>query len=471
MFCEKCGAGLREDDRFCSRCGAPVVKVPSVDGADGEKTEQPYYDESLYRDEREIYYDEKLYRDDKKAYRDSFLEKKEEKSHALLVTVTVLLIMAVVAAAVVVLFFFMKKGNNTDGNVIEILSDAGQGQEADDGDNAIIFLTEAQGEGSQTGSDAAGGDAGASAASKDGSGIDGQNPVPDSGTSTADESASERETQTETSEDEKPYSAGNVIDTGYIEQILHDESSVTKAEVHVYDLKQNQEYATEGCDEPMYASAMICVPILYTAAVKLDQGAITLNDAIPYVNSIGGRGEAYPEEKEGQSFPLSYYLTTMMSYSDNNCMNCLIDYLGLDNINAACTSAGFGSVDIQRKIVAEVTDGKDNYVSAKDLAGMIRQLYQGKFQTLGREFIMKYFKIDSGDGYRTVIGLADNLPSGITFLNHNGKGDTRYNEAAVIADDTHQYIISVMCNGDYGFSYETAIEDISAYIYDKLTVQ
>ena len=63
----------------------------------------------------------------------------------------------------------------------------------------------------------------------------------------------------------------------------------------------------------------------------------------------------------------------MMSYSDNNCMNCLIDYLGLDNINAACTSAGFGSVDIQRKIVAEVTDGKDNYVSAKDLAGMIRQ--------------------------------------------------------------------------------------------------
>ena len=68
MFCEKCGAGLREDDRFCSRCGAPVVKVPSVDGADGEKTEQPYYDESLYRDEREIYYDEKLYRDDMRCW-------------------------------------------------------------------------------------------------------------------------------------------------------------------------------------------------------------------------------------------------------------------------------------------------------------------------------------------------------------------------------------------------------------------
>ena len=444
--------------------------MPSVDGADGEKTEQPYYDESLYRDEREIYYDEKLYRDDKKAYRDSFLEKKEEKSHALMVTVTVLLIMAVVAAAVVVLFFFMKKGNNTDGNVIEILSDAGQGQEADDGDNAIIFLTEAQGEGSQTGSDAAGGDADASAAVEDASGIDGQKNASDSDIMTADDT-SEVETQSDNASQERPDNAGNVIDAGYIEQILRDESSVTKAEVYVYDLKRDQEYATEGCDEPMYASAMICVPILYTAAVKLDQGAITLNDAIPYVNSIGGRGEAYPEEKEGQSFPLSYYLTTMMSYSDNNCMNCLIDYLGLDNINAACTSAGFGSVDIQRKIVAEVTDGKDNYVSAKDMAGMIRQLYQGKFQTLGREFIVKYFKIDSGDGYRTVIGLADNLPSGITFLNHNGKGDTRYNEAAVIADDTHQYIISVMCNGDYGFSYETAIEDISAYIYDKLTVQ
>ena len=151
-----------------------------------------------------------------------------------------------VAAAVVVLFFFMKKGNNTDGNVIEILSDAGQGQEADDGDNAIIFLTEAQGEGSQTGSDAAGGDADASAAVEDASGIDGQKNASDSDIMTADDT-SEVETQSDNASQERPDNAGNVIDAGYIEQILRDESSVTKAEVYVYDLKRDQEYATEGC--------------------------------------------------------------------------------------------------------------------------------------------------------------------------------------------------------------------------------
>lgn len=476
MFCERCGAGLREGDLFCSQCGAPV-KIQTEN-----QYQEPFYGEEKYhfqhREERETYYDENLYRDDKPRYRDTFLEKKEEKSHALLVTVTILLVMAVLVAAVVVLFFFMKKGERApgDGNAITIVSGENQEQsaiEADGDENVIVFVTESNEDAAGAGNDGQNA-ASSGQAENENSGQstanDGQEEAGNDGQSADAASNAQPETAAvETQPATETEAAQTVLDVSKIRQIFSQDSTVNRGEVYVYDLKHFKEYATDGAGDAMYASALITVPILYTAAVKLDAGEITLNDQITYVNSIGGRGEAYPEERDGQNYPLTYYLTTMMSYSDNNCMNCLIDYLGLSEINRVCQSAGFSSVDLQRKIVAEVTDGKDNYVSAKDLAGMLKELYLGKYKTIGNQFITQYFKIDSGDGYRTVIGLADQIPSAALFLNQNGRGDTRYNEIALVSDDSHQYIISIMCNGDYGFQYETAVEHISNYVYQSLT--
>ena len=434
MFCKRCGAGLREEDLYCSCCGAPV-----------EKTPQGRYDDTLYREDRH-------------RYRDSFLEKKEEKSHALLVTVTILLVMAVLVVAFVILFFFSKRNTMTPGDqdAVMILSDETQGQGAAQNggwEGDITIFTESSP------------DSGAAEKETEKTKPEEKEEIP---TEVQTEKQTEQVVQTEADTQQAENAA---VDMGKIRRILSRDSTVNRSEVFIYDLNHFKEYCTEGSDQPMYASALISVPVLYTAAALLDQGQLTLNDLIPYVNSIGGRGEANPEEREGQSYPLSYYLKTMLTYSDNNCMNCLIDYLGLERINRTCQSAGFSSVDLQRKIVAEVTDGKDNYVSARDLAGMLKELYLGKFKTLGGEFVRQYFKIDTGDGYRTVIGLASDIPSGTLFLNQNGRGDTRYNEIALVADETHQYIICIMCNGDYGFQYETAVENISNYVYQSLTFQ
>ena len=63
MFCDRCGAELKNSDKFCSQCGAPV------------RAREDFY-ETLDEPE-EFYYDDKLYRDDRRLYRDTFREKKE----------------------------------------------------------------------------------------------------------------------------------------------------------------------------------------------------------------------------------------------------------------------------------------------------------------------------------------------------------------------------------------------------------
>ena len=170
---------------------------------------------------------------------------------------------------------------------------------------------------------------------------------------------------------EEPVSFGDIaakviseLDPARIDEILQTWSTAQETGIFVYDLNGQREFAYGSAYEGMYASAAITVPILYTAASLLDAGVLTLNDQIVYENSIGGRGEPFPENRDGIAYPLSYYLTTMLSYSDNNCMNCLIDLLTLERINAICHAAGFEQVDLQRKIVADVTDGTENYVSA-----------------------------------------------------------------------------------------------------------
>lgn len=57
MFCEKCGAGLREGDRFCSQCGAPVNgRLPLSSGSEKKipkekEALEPWYEASEEREE------------------------------------------------------------------------------------------------------------------------------------------------------------------------------------------------------------------------------------------------------------------------------------------------------------------------------------------------------------------------------------------------------------------------------------
>ena len=489
MNCRACGAELRPGDRFCGRCGAKQWEEQPPSGKDDWKDERYLGELSGIsagaekrkassakterksrrgKDREKPLYDEKL-------YRDSFLDRGEDGQHALMVTLLAILIAIVCMALAAIGYYYYRKNIDMQngagtGSTVQAGNDILEG----DGEQAeIVILSDGSGEpaaGQVTIQDAdapepgvqqnAGGESPAPAA---------PDTQPSAGSGQQPETAAAPETQKQT---EKPTEKSTEktldLDASRLEAILSEQTNASKYAVYVYDLASGRSVSAGESDSKMYATATITVPILYTAAVMLDQGAITLNDPILYVNSIGGRGLANPEVRQGRSYPLSDYLATMLHYSDNNCMNCLIDFLSLDIINRTCQSAGFSSVDLQRPIVADVTDGTENYVSARDLAMMTKELYNGKYQHISRDFMRQYFCVDEGDANYTLLGLADSIPAGTMFLNQNGKGDTRYSEVAVIGDEKCSYIISIMLMGDYGFYYEDAVKEASGYVYESM---
>ena len=467
MKCTNCGARLRKSDRFCPSCGM------SLDGTEGNVypgtgVGKRGGGKSSYEHPpiREPLYDEHL-------YKDSFLEqKREERSQALLITLAVLLLIALFAAGVLTVYFFIhtkdsRPANGPDGGtdwsiqmesgqeeagVITILDDgvaAGDDSENETGTAPLKTEDSASLPDEEQGNLAAG---------------QVQTPAEAETQQPAEtETETEEGFQTKTGEDKE-----SRLDFDEIGRIVSETSGADRFGMCVYDLKQKEIYMAGDAEEPMYATGAVTVPILYAAATLLDAGEITMDDPVIYVNSIGGRGEANPEQRDGSVYPLSFYLTTMLTYSDNNCINVLTDLLGLEKINEICHAAGYSSVDLQRKIVAEVTDGTENYVSAADLGGMLRDLYGNAFKSIDQSFLQEHFHIDAQAEEGTVLGMDEDVSGAGYFLNQNGMGLTRFAEVAYVEDDAHSYIISVMMSGGEGFEYRETGKELSGIVYRSL---
>ena len=465
-ICRKCGAVLRDGDKYCSKCGARASR------GSAERRRQ---NAQKRKQEKEITF--RTRPANARGYRENF-EEGENRTHALLVTVTILVVMMLAVAAFATFYFLRKRsaaGGNSYSSAIEILTDASvresaagaEGQNAEGGETPGAAGGETQQEPPQSETPAAAGAQSESTAPQS------ESAAPeDTGQQAAEQTEAETESETEEgteplteaqTEPELP-SASEVIDPAQIQAILEKESTAYASEVYVYDLKHDSEAALNDCTEPMYASALITVPILYTAAHLIDEGAMTLDDPVTYVTSIGGRGELTTEIRDGREFPLSFYLQTMVNYSDNNCINILIDHIGLDTINSTCQEAGYTSVNMERGLVAGDPGGLDNYISAKDVTMMVKELYTGAFSSIGTDFMRTFFHISEGDSLPTLVGLAPSLADASAVLNQNGHGMTRYNETAVIEDGGAVYILTIMLFGDSGMVYSPAVTDVAEYV-------
>ncbi|MDR1017377.1 MAG: serine hydrolase [Lachnospiraceae bacterium] len=218
---------------------------------------------------------------------------------------------------------------------------------------------------------------------------------------------------------------------------------------------------TSKAQKPQSASALIDIPILYTIDDQMRSGSIDMNTMITFHYTVDGRG-ILKKEQDGQQFTLNELVLDMLSYSDNNVINSLMDYLGKDVINSTCKNAGYKSVKINRHIIG--TSSKvDNYVSPVDLAGMLGELYSSS-SDVGRGFIQSNFLIVDK---LTRVGIGKNIPSEYGFLNQNGIRTKLYNEIAIIEDNSKTYIAVFMGQGVDEEKLEKAAVSVGEYVSNQ----
>lgn len=237
--------------------------------------------------------------------------------------------------------------------------------------------------------------------------------------------------------------------------------------LYIYDCLQEAGRGTDNSSEAMAASALITIPILYTTAVRIETGSLSLDTQVAFEYTYeGGRG-TLTSAQNGQAVPLRTLLQNMLMYSDNNAINSMINVLSLDVINQTCHEAGFDSVDMQRKIIRD-SSPLNNYQSAKDTAMMVKDLYNNKFSVINRDFLLSYMRISDRLG-RLGIFQSDVLYNGGNYCSQNGivpdTTEGRYTEVGIILADGKEYILCTMADSGNADVAASEFSDAAQYIH------
>lgn len=144
-------------------------------------------------------------------------------------------------------------------------------------------------------------------------------------------------------------------------------------------------------------------------------------------------------------------ISAMISVSDNDAANTLVNWLGNGNdaagmtkVNNFCQEHGFTSTQMNRLLLAGKENG-DNYTSVKDCGTFLKQIYQVVNGTLPSSTLANadamYFQLKTQQRKNKIPAQ---LPEGVGTANKTGELDTVENDAAIIYD-TAKGINLVVC--------------------------
>ena len=166
-------------------------------------------------------------------------------------------------------------------------------------------------------------------------------------------------------------------------------------------------------------------------------------------------------------------ISAMISVSDNDAANTLVNWLGNGNdaagmakVNNFCQEHGFTSTQMNRLLLAGKENG-DNYTSVKDCGTFLKQIYQVVNGTLPSSTLTNadamYFQLKTQQRKNKIPAQ---LPEGVGTANKTGELDTVENDAAIIYD-TAKGIDLVVCFmsqdlTDTGAAQSTIAEDARA---------
>ena len=168
-------------------------------------------------------------------------------------------------------------------------------------------------------------------------------------------------------------------------------------------------------------------------------------------------------------------LYAMLSASDNGSANTLIDVLGMDTINTYMKEHNYPDGQLNRKMLQK--NGTENYVSARDCGRLLRRAYQGRLvskeaserivEALRDQIGRNRGKIPAGVPGEVVTA---NKTGELITVNDRGTGVDVQNDAAIIFDEDHPYILVVMSAvpGAGEGDLHAQIAELSSVVYDAV---
>lgn len=129
----------------------------------------------------------------------------------------------------------------------------------------------------------------------------------------------------------------------------------------------------------------------------------------------------------------------MITVSDNDATNNLIDHVGMDTLNNYFEKQGYSSTKLQRKMLAH---GEENYTSLQDTMKFLKKLYQNR----GNSKYSSMLEIMKGQQVKTKIPSQIDVP----VANKTGELGTVENDIGIVLSDK-PYAIVVLTNDVFNF--------------------
>ena len=188
-------------------------------------------------------------------------------------------------------------------------------------------------------------------------------------------------------------------------------------------------YGSHG--ETHSASACVIYPILYAYAHEIDNGAMSSSDQVMIVGNGDGRGGKV--KVSGNYASVETLMEIAFRDSNSDAINSLMLHFGMSEIETICKNAGYYSITVEKKIGTEIK-GKDNRISADDLAKIVGEMYQSNGYA-GR--VLAQYTIKSEE----VFGMGE-IFTGSEIHNFNGWTNYVYNEVIIVEKDGKTYVVA-----------------------------
>lgn len=254
------------------------------------------------------------------------------------------------------------------------------------------------------------------------------------------------------------------------------------AQIEIAIIKENQVWVFGRKKQPLLSVFKYCIAL--AVLNKLETGNISLNETITINENMIEKDLYSPMLKKYTHYPFKISIRELLEYmiseSDNNACDILINYIGgINNLNNFIHDIGFRDIEIltsEQEMNTDITKQYLNKAYPKDIVRLMKFIREGELLSPESKIFLDEIMINAKTGENK---LKAGLPDGI-IIGHKTGSSSRTPEGLKIADndvgyivlpDNTIYYIAVMIKDSKMSDDENSkvISEISKIVYEYFT--